>query len=377
VTDLGRGRWRVRVFVGTDPVTGRPRQVERTVTAKTKAEATRQLDDLRAEVRQAPQAGSNATVRHVVEEFIRHSGARGRAPRTIHSAERSLDLVIGPAIGDIPVGDLTPFHIDGLYRGQIDAGRSPATVRRHHAVLSAALSQAVRWRWIDENPAALATLPAPAHEPVTVPTPHEVAALLRSADGTSDVWGLLIRLAILTGARRGELAGLQWRDIDGADLRIRRSVYRLDHESFVKGPKGGRERSIPIEPGLALVLDSWRKRCDKVAAGAGVEIPADGYIASSMADCSQPVNIDSLTPAVRRASAAAGVPHIHLHSLRHLAATEMLAAGVSPSDAAALLGHADGGRLALQVYSHATDDRQRAAAAVLGKSLRLKIANPK
>jgi integrase len=285
--------------------------------------------------------------------------------------------VIGPALGDIPVADLGTYQIETLYR-QLATGEgrgralSPASIRRHHAVLSAALSQAVRWRWIPENPAALVALPGLERRSITVPTAVEVAALLRAADALSARWGTLIRLAILTGARRGELAGLQWHDVDEgphARLLIRRSVYRIGRESSVKGPKGGRERFVAIGPGLALVLDSWRHECRSRADDAGVEIPPEGFIVSPMPDGSQPVNVDTFTATVSRLAGDLDMPHVHLHSLRHLAATEMLAAGVSPSDAAALLGHADGGRLALQVYSHATDDRQRAAAAVLEKSL--------
>ena len=53
--------------------------------------------------------------------------------------------------------------------------------------------------------------------------------------------------------------------------------------------------------------------------------------------------------------------HVHLHSLRHFAATELLAAGVNPRDAANRLGHADP-LLTLRVYAHASDERQRDAA---------------
>jgi site-specific recombinase XerD len=58
-----------------------------------------------------------------------------------------------------------------------------------------------------------------------------------------------------------------------------------------------------------------------------------------------------------------------MHSLRHFAATEMLAAGVDIRQVADTLGHADGGTLALQVYTHPTSDRQRAAAAAMAAAL--------
>jgi integrase len=62
------------------------------------------------------------------------------------------------------------------------------------------------------------------------------------------------------------------------------------------------------------------------------------------------------------------MPYVHLHSIRHFAATEMLAAGVDPRNAAEILGHASPA-LTLGLYGHATADRQRAASEVLARTL--------
>jgi integrase len=69
---------------------------------------------------------------------------------------------------------------------------------------------------------------------------------------------------------------------------------------------------------------------------------------------------------VRKVADQLGCPSIHLHSLRHFAATELLAAGISANDAAEMLGHADPA-LTMRVYANATTDRQVAAAAVLAR----------
>jgi integrase len=69
---------------------------------------------------------------------------------------------------------------------------------------------------------------------------------------------------------------------------------------------------------------------------------------------------------VRKVADQLGMKSIHLHSLRHFAATELLAAGISARDTAEMLGHADPS-LTLKVYAHATTERQRAAAGVLAR----------
>jgi integrase len=60
---------------------------------------------------------------------------------------------------------------------------------------------------------------------------------------------------------------------------------------------------------------------------------------------------------------------VHVHTLRHSAASFLAAAGVPASDLAAQLGHADGGALALRVYVHALPDAAAKAAAHLDAAL--------
>ncbi len=93
---MAPGKYRLRVFVGTDPVTGSPRQITRTVWAKTQRQAQHILDALRDDVATAEPNGNTATVRSLIEEWLEHSKARGRAPKTLHEARRSAETVIFP-----------------------------------------------------------------------------------------------------------------------------------------------------------------------------------------------------------------------------------------------------------------------------------------
>ena len=106
----------------------------------------------------------------------------------------------------------------------------------------------------------------------------------------------------------------------------------------------------------------------EAAEAAEVEFVDDAFMVSTFPDGSRPVNPDTLTSVVRSLCVELKMPHIHLHSLRHFAATEMLAAGIDPRNAAEVLGHANPS-LTLSLYGHATNDRQRQAAEVLGRTL--------
>ncbi len=355
-------------------MTGRPLQLSRNIAAKNKTDAQRQLRDWQQELNEAePATAPVVTVRNLIHEWLRHSEARGRAPRTLHDARRSAETVIFPELGDMPISDLTPRHLDEWYRKlSTGEGRERAlkatSIRRHHAVLSSALSQAVRWGWLERNPAERSQPPSIERTELKVPTSEEVRILLAAANQRNERWGMLLTLAVLTGARRGELCAIRWTDIEDDSIRIRRSLYRAGDVRGEKSTKTGRERRVTIATGGMKIIESWKRRCLDLAAEADVDLVPDGFVVAALPDGSRPMSPDTLSSVVHKLCADLGIPHVHLHSLRHFAATEMLAAGIDPRNAAEILGHANPS-LTLGLYGHATSERQRHAAVVLGQVL--------
>ena len=251
-----------------------------TVDARNQTEAQRKLRAWQKELDEAPAEASldsSATVRTLIDEWLRHSEARGRAPRTLHDARRSAETVIFPEFGDLPIAELTPRHLDEWYRKLVTGeGRArplkATSIRRHHAILSSALSQAVRWGWIERNPAERSQPPALERVELQVPTPDEVRRLLAAAQARGPRWGMLLTLAVLTGGRRSELCGLRWIDVDGDSIRFRRSLYRAGEERGEKATKTGRERRIAVAGAGMAILEDWRTRCEEAAAAAEVEL---------------------------------------------------------------------------------------------------------
>src|SRR5690242_20710915 len=77
------------------------------------------------------------------------------------------------------------------------------------------IQTAVRWEWIDRNPASTAQLPKATTRAPSSPEPEAVARVIATARELGlDLLGLYLWLAAVTGARRGELCGLQWKDLD-------------------------------------------------------------------------------------------------------------------------------------------------------------------
>jgi len=184
----------------------------------------------------------------------------------------------------------------------------------------------------------------------------------------NEVYAMAIMVAMVTGARRGEICALRWSDLEGDLLTFRTSIFVAGKSQGVKTTKTGRERGVVLGERSVDVLLAWRRRCEAVAAEAEVQLLDDAFILSRWPDGSRFLNPDSLSAAFSRVAGSVGCSHVHLHSLRHFAATELLASGVSPQDAASVLGHANP-TMTLNVYAHATTERLRAAGGVLDRAL--------
>jgi integrase len=308
------------------------------------------------------------TFAQLFEEFLAFSRVRGRSPTTLHSYAAAINGFWLPRIGDLEISRLGPHALDQIYAELLTRERpaAPSTVRRYHAILSAALTQAVKWQWLASNPARLATLPDPSRLEPIAPTPEQVRALVTACTKVSELLGMFVLVAAITGCRRGELAALRWGDVAGGSLRIRGSAFRLGRLQGVKETKTGRDRHVAVDDELGEVLGRWRDRCEQRANDARLSLDADGLVFSSDLAGLAPININTVTSRFRRVATRLGMPAVHFHSLRHFAATQLISSGVDPRTAASRLGHANPA-MTLRVYAHATTESERVAAEIGAK----------
>ena len=166
---------------------------------------------------------------------------------------------------------------------------------------------------------------------------------------------VLVLLGVATGARLGELLALQWTDIDlqHRTIRIGRSRRIVNRRMQVKGPKTkAGYRTVVIGP--VTLAELKRLRVEQVRQR--LALRGDYYTQEDLVICKpdgRPYRPDSTSTQFRTFVDRLGLPDsVHVHTLRHSAASFLAAAGVPASDIAAQLGHADGGALALKVYVH-------------------------
>ena len=372
--------WEITVAAGKDPVTGRYRQISRTVRGgKRVAEATAKT--LEVGIAGGRHADTEGTVAHLLDRYLRIQDVRGRAPKTLHEYRRIADALqevnVGlderpVLLGTIEVRRLTAAHIDELQARLKARGLSDTTRHHYHALLSQALNQAVRWEWIARNPAKGAEAPSLRPVEQVPPSPDEVKALLARIATTHPDLAALIVTAATTGARRGELCGLRHSDIDlaGRQLVIRQAVSDLPYAAGgprMKDTKTHRVRPMAIDELTAAVLDAQLARARARALACSVELGPHAYVWSQDADHSTWWRPGRVTAAFQTVRRDAGLDHVQLKNLRHFAATQLLAAGEDVRNVAGRLGHDP--VMTLRVYGHRIQARDQAAAAILGALL--------
>jgi len=175
----------------------------------------------------------------------------------------------------------------------------------------------------------------------------------------------LVRLALDSGARLGELLALRWSDIDGTEVTIRRTVAADDGPTLrFDTPKNDKARKVELDVRTFGVLTKMRQRQD-------AEPVADmgGLVFRRPTSAGfQPWRPDSTTHAFQRQSKAAGVRVIAFHYLRHTCATWLLDAGMPVTEVSKRLGHW-APSFTLDRYSHTVAGRQRELASVVGDKL--------
>ena len=348
--------WEVRAYAGTDPLTGRDRYTSRTVRGG-KRDAEKLLAQLVAKI-----DVEGPTTRHTLNELlashIDHLEHRGREARTIEGYRSIALQVKKDKIGNTALAKIGVKTIDDFYLRLQHRGLSPGSVQRYHALLRAAFRQAMAWDWVVRNPVQLATPPTAPRVGRRIARPEVVAAVINEGLASrSPLNGLALRLLAATGARRGEVCGLRWNDVDleAGVLRIRAAVAQLADGSLIeKEPKSHQQREVAVDSQTIELLRLHHTEQRDQLAALGLELGAAAYVlADLVADPTgmTPTPPNRLTQAFTRIrSRVPGAEGLRLHDLRHWFASTQLDAGEPLPAVAARIG--DHVETLAKVYAH-------------------------
>jgi integrase len=189
--------------------------------------------------------------------------------------------------------------------------------------------------------------------------------------------GLFLVLAVVLGARRGELCSLRWSDVDfdQGDVLVAGSVIILPGQPLLDRDvtKTRTKRRVAVGAGTLELLRTHRVEQAKAALAAGVALPPDAYVFSRAPDGSKPIRPDGVSHRFAELARRLGI-NCRLHDLRHFMVTQLISAGVDVRTVSGRAGHRDGGRTTLGTYAHFQVAQDRQAAELMERLLRLPAA---
>lgn len=241
-----------------------------------------------------------------------------------------------------------------------------STVLHHHRLISSMLSTAVKWQLIFSNPCSRVVLPKNKHKEAVYLDEEQAADLLAALDKESMQHQVIVKLLLFTGMRRGELCGLEWKDIDfeRAVITVRRSSLYLPGKGIFEDEtkNATSERCMKVSADVVTMLRAWRAEQSKQRLRMGDQWQDSDRLFTAWNGA--PIRPDVITAWFHKFVTKNGLPPIHIHSLRHTNATLLIAAGTNLTTVAARLGHANSTTTS-KIYAHAIKSADQAAAEVL------------
>jgi integrase len=304
----------------------------------------------------APVGPTRITFAEAADAYI-NSKHRLRA-NTKKTYRATLDRVLIPRFGETKIGALTVEHAATLIRDLERQGLKPRTIQAYVVTLRGVMDYALRRGYVDSNPCDRLTRddrPAQSEsEPDHIWDDNEIDALIGAAaqialqpESRYDYTALL-RTALYTGLRLGELLGLQWQDIDlrNGVLQVRRQWLR----TYAYGPPKTRAgvRRIPLSSEMTRSFAAL-KLSSPHSADTHPVFPAK----NGMPLGHRNVTRRGFDPAAKQAA----IDGVSFHDMRHAFASRMIYRGISSTVLAKLMGH-ESSAITEKRYIHLFDQQR-------------------
>lgn len=374
-------------------VRGRPqsatRQTQRTIRGKRAADALASewaaLERQRAKRDAGTLSGDDFTFGQYAKKILDERTEAGSLAISTLRAYRSHIETLAPVIGDRKLSELSTADMVKVKNHLRDVGGptgrklTATTINRHIRTVASIMNQAVEDGLVTVNAAKQVKGEKQTAKSIRYPSIQDINKMIRVAHATEDpMIGVFLELAWNTGARRGELAGLEWRHIDLAagEVVIEQVVELTGGGGGRTGPRRvptirhstkteSGNRIVDIDASTVELLKRHRifvGRMKLKAGSANWDRSHDLVFPDHFGRVRSP---DYFSAAARRVRDRAGVDRRiqPLHGCRHGFASVLLAApDVDLTTVSEMLGHSSP-QVTLTVYSHSDRKRRKRAAA--------------
>ena len=293
-----------------------------------------------------------------METWIEKHKAPRLAPATLTSYRNNFRLHIKPQMGDIPLRDLTTYHIQRTLDG---IGGSLSTFIKNYNIVHGALEKAVELGMIPRNPCKGVTFPEDDKGEMRVLTQEEQKKFIAALEG--EYYRAMLLTYLYSGMRMGEAIPLQWSDVDleKRTIRVNKKAIvahnykthsaKQEVQNFCKTKSS--KRTVVITAGLAAILEEHKKEMRDRAEKLGEAWSEDGLVFKNTRG--NMVYCRNLQESLYKIYRKAGIEGATMHTLRHTYATRCFEAGVDIKAISEQLGHANV-KTTYNIYVHLLED---------------------
>ena len=273
-------------------------------------------------------------------------------------------------LGHVKIKDITSELIEDFYITKLETGNlatggplAPRSIQYIHRNFSAALSYAVKKKYLNSNPCLTAEMVAIEKRFVRICTSEEFDALLIDTAGTE--LEIPVLLALSFGMRRGEILGLRWSDVafDRNMIHINGQLAQTPSGIAITSPKSATsKRPLPLVPRVSKALKAHKFLQDQLK-----QEESSSYANHDLICChanGTPILPDYFSQAFRRFTDLHHFSHLRFHDLRHTFASLALSNGVPMAVVSSLLGHSSIS-ITVDIYGHITDDAKSSAVEIV------------
>ena len=242
----------------------------------------------------------------------------------------------------------------------ISSGLSDQTVKHHHRLISAIFEKAIKWNvYQGKNPANFVDAPRVERKKAKFYDLNQIAAMFQALEKEDLHHKAVVMIALTTGARLGEVMGLEWQDVDneGKTIEIRQSSQYIPRiGTFTKDPKNeSSKRRISVNDALLIVLKAYKE-----------DQQSRGFLCGDKNRLfinwkGEAMNPSTLAVWFPKFLTKNELPRITFHSLRHTSATFLIGQGMDIETIAGRLGHTTS-VTTQTIYSHFLKAKDREAA---------------